>query len=165
MKLTKEIFTKLNEEKKKADTQAFNVDVAIQSLQNICEHEYYLGHFDGQFENPSCKICGHEFVGPRDESNKPERIVVDDVDKLNIGLNYELIYGSKVFNLKHGQSPRGIRIGDKRPNKIRLVENNLIFNQSEFYNYVKYLVELCNSMGQEETEKITSKDYISRYAE
>ena len=58
MKLTKELFTKLNEAKKNADAHAMNVDVAIQSLQNICEHEYYLGHFDGQYEQPCCKICG-----------------------------------------------------------------------------------------------------------
>ncbi|GEM_PF-1915364 len=60
MKLTKEIFTKLNEAKKKADAYAFNVDVAIQSLQNICEHEWESDSLAGQYENPSCKICGKE---------------------------------------------------------------------------------------------------------
>ena len=58
MKLTKELFTKLNEAKEKADTHAFNVDVAIQSLQNICEHEYESDSLAGQYEKPSCKICG-----------------------------------------------------------------------------------------------------------
>ncbi len=57
MKLTKEIFTKLNEAKKKADAHAFNVDVAIQSLQNICEHEWESDSLAYQ-EPPSCKICG-----------------------------------------------------------------------------------------------------------
>ena len=60
MKLTKEILTKLNEEKKKADAHAFNVDVAIQSLQNICEHQYESDSLAGQYETPSCKICGVE---------------------------------------------------------------------------------------------------------
>lgn len=60
MKLTKEIFSKLNEEKKKADALAFNVDVAIQSLQNICEHEWETQFLVDQYEKPSCKICGAE---------------------------------------------------------------------------------------------------------
>lgn len=58
MKLAKEIFTKLNEAKKKADAHAFNVDVAIQSLQNICEHEWESDSLAGQYEQPCCKICG-----------------------------------------------------------------------------------------------------------
>lgn len=57
MKLTKEIFTKLNAAKKKADAHAFNVDVAIESLQNICEHEYESDPLAYQ-EPPSCSICG-----------------------------------------------------------------------------------------------------------
>ena len=58
MELTKEIFTKLNEEKKKADTHAMHIDLAIESLQNICEHEWESDSLAGQYENPSCKICG-----------------------------------------------------------------------------------------------------------
>lgn len=42
MKRTKEIFKELKAEKKKADICSFNIDVAIQSLQNICDHEFIL---------------------------------------------------------------------------------------------------------------------------
>ena len=57
VKLTKELFKKLHEEKKKADAHAFNVDVAIQSLQNICNHEWEEQLLVDQYEPPSCKIC------------------------------------------------------------------------------------------------------------
>jgi len=60
MKLTKEIFKELKAEKKKADTHAFNVDVAIQSLQNICDHEWVSDSLAGQYEPPYCKICNKE---------------------------------------------------------------------------------------------------------
>jgi len=60
MKLSKEIFSKLNEEKKKADALAFNVDVAIQSLQNICEHQWETQFLVDQYETPCCTICGLE---------------------------------------------------------------------------------------------------------
>lgn len=58
MELTKEIFTKLNEEKKKADTHAMHIDLAIESLQKICDHQWESDSLAGQYENPSCKICG-----------------------------------------------------------------------------------------------------------
>ena len=60
MELTKEIFTKLNEEKKKADTHAMHIDLAIESLQNICEHEWESDSLAGQYEQPCCKIYGKE---------------------------------------------------------------------------------------------------------
>ena len=59
VKLDSEIFKKLVKEKQKADTHAMNVDVAIQSLQNICEHEWESDPLAYQ-EPPSCKICGVE---------------------------------------------------------------------------------------------------------
>lgn len=59
MKLTKDIFKELNEEKKKADAHAMNVDIAIESLQNICEHSWESDPLAYQ-EPPSCKICGVE---------------------------------------------------------------------------------------------------------
>lgn len=58
VKLTKDLFKRLNDEKKKADAHAFNVDVAIQSLQNICNHEWEEQFLVDQYEPPSCKICG-----------------------------------------------------------------------------------------------------------
>ena len=60
MELSKKLFDELSEEKKKADAHAFNVGGAIQSLQNICEHEWESDSLAGQYENPSCKICGKE---------------------------------------------------------------------------------------------------------
>ncbi|MDM1138882.1 MULTISPECIES: hypothetical protein [unclassified Empedobacter] len=57
VKLDIELFKKLLKEKQKADTHAMNVDVAIQSLQNICEHEWESDPLAYQ-EPPSCKICG-----------------------------------------------------------------------------------------------------------
>ena len=72
MKLTKNLFTMLNEAKKKADAHAMNVDLAIQSLQNICEHEYESDSLAGQYENPSCKICGLE------QEIKPGIIFIND---------------------------------------------------------------------------------------
>ncbi|WP_333662270.1 hypothetical protein [Chishuiella changwenlii] len=60
VKLNKELFKKLIEAKKKADTHAMNVDLAIQSLQNICDHEWVSDSLAGQYEPPYCKICNKE---------------------------------------------------------------------------------------------------------
>lgn len=60
MQLTKEIFKELEAEKKKADTHAMNVDLAIQSLQNICKHEWVSDSLAGQYEPSYCKVCGKE---------------------------------------------------------------------------------------------------------
>lgn len=57
MKLTKQIFKELSDEKKKADVHAMHVDLAIESLQNICKHEWEQDALAYQ-EPPSCKICG-----------------------------------------------------------------------------------------------------------
>lgn len=57
VKLSLEIFKKLKDEKKKADSHAMNVDLAIQSLQNICKHEWESDPLAYQ-EPPSCKTCG-----------------------------------------------------------------------------------------------------------
>ncbi|MFV0231819.1 hypothetical protein OBK30_01990 [Empedobacter falsenii] len=57
VKLDIELFKKLLKEKKKADSYAMNVDVAIQSLQNICDHEWESDSLAYQ-ELPSCKTCG-----------------------------------------------------------------------------------------------------------
>lgn len=61
MKLTKQLFEQLLSEKKKADAYAFNIDVAIESLQNVCEHEWESDSLAGQYEPASCKICGKEY--------------------------------------------------------------------------------------------------------
>lgn len=57
VKLNLEIFKKLKDEKKKADSHAMNVDLAIQSLQNVCEHEWESDPLAYQ-EPSSCKTCG-----------------------------------------------------------------------------------------------------------
>lgn len=59
VKLDVELFKKLKTEKKKADAHAMNVDIAIESLQNICEHSWESDPLAYQ-EPPSCKICGVE---------------------------------------------------------------------------------------------------------
>ena len=58
VKLDIELFKKLLKEKQKADTHAMNVDVAIQSLQNICDHEWVSDPLAGQYEPSYCKTCG-----------------------------------------------------------------------------------------------------------
>ena len=57
MKLNKELFTKLNDAKKKADEKAMHIDLAIESLQKICDHQWESDPFAYQ-EPPSCIICG-----------------------------------------------------------------------------------------------------------
>lgn len=57
MKLNKELFTKLNDAKKKADEKAMHIDLAIESLQKICDHQWESDPLAYQ-EPPSCKICG-----------------------------------------------------------------------------------------------------------
>ncbi|WP_313253150.1 hypothetical protein [Empedobacter sp.] len=64
VKLDIELFKKLLKEKQKADTHAMNVDVAIQSLQNICDHEWVSDPLAGQYEPSYCKICGKEEEKP-----------------------------------------------------------------------------------------------------
>ncbi|ADX66853.1 hypothetical protein [Weeksella virosa] len=60
MKLDSKLFKKLQGEKKKADAHAFNVDLAIQTLQNICDHVWIDDSLAGQYEPLYCKVCGKE---------------------------------------------------------------------------------------------------------
>ncbi|MDM1548727.1 hypothetical protein HX096_12775 [Empedobacter falsenii] len=149
MKLTKELFTKLNEAKKQADTHAFNVDVAIQSLQNICEHHYESDSLAGQYELPCCKICGFEFKGPRHESKRPESIVIDDVNPemvKKIERQFEFLINDKSMVFSYGDDLRGIRLEGNRPKLIKIRYQNIQLDKKGLLKYLEYIHELYCAM-------------------
>lgn len=59
------LFEKLEAERKALETRLFQIEVAIDSLQGLCIHEWEsAGFLVDQYENPTCKHCGkpHEQV-------------------------------------------------------------------------------------------------------
>lgn len=148
MKLTKELFTKLNEAKKNADAHAMNVDVAIQSLQNICEHEYYLGHFDGQYEQPCCKICGFE-LKPDQNGIHLNHIIIDDVNPemvKKIEQQFEFLINDKSMVFRYGDDLRGIRLEGNRPKLIKIRYQNIQLDKKGLLKYLENIHELYCAM-------------------
>lgn len=145
MKLTKELFTALTEAKKKADTHAMHIDLAIESLQNICEHKFESDSLAGQYEKPSCKICGFESK-PVKNGIDLNYLVIDDVEPKNCISEYELSFDDKFWKLKHGQSPRGLRHEDHRPNQIKIKYQNIQLDKTGLGRYIEYLTVLYTAM-------------------
>ncbi len=148
MKLTKEIFTKLNEAKKKADTQAFNVDVAIESLQNICEHEYETDSLAGQYEQPCCKICGFE-LKPDQNGFHLNLKIIDDVNPemvKKIEQQFEFLINDKSKVFRYGDDLRGIRLEGNRPKLIKIRYQNIQLDKKGLLKYLEYIHELYCAM-------------------
>lgn len=59
---------------------------------------------------------------------------------------FTLIAGDKEFELRLGQSPRGLRNKDKRPSEV-IIESKERFNALGLARYIEYLQELSNALG------------------
>lgn len=59
MKLKRKLFDSLNAEMDQASRRAFNFQLAIEALQNVCDHEWKEDSTHGYTEDPrTCGICG-----------------------------------------------------------------------------------------------------------
>ena len=58
---------------------------------------------------------------------------------------YEIYVGDKVFNLTEGQSPKGIRDGEVRPDFIR-IETACNFTPVDLANHIKYLNQILDAL-------------------
>lgn len=62
---------------------------------------------------------------------------------------FTLIAGDKQFELKTGQSPRGLRNKEKRPDKV-IIESKETFNLVQLKKYIDYLITITDVMEHEE---------------
>ncbi|UTF97544.1 hypothetical protein [Elizabethkingia anophelis] len=69
-------------------------------------------------------------------------VTYDDTSKRN---TYTLSSGSQKIELKEGQSPRGLRIDDKRPDLI-LIDCHNAFNSHSLGKYIGWLDEVNRAM-------------------
>lgn len=68
MKIDKKFFEELEAASKNAEIAAFNFRVAIDALQNVCEHQWVQSENHGFADDlPYCEICG--FTENRKENN------------------------------------------------------------------------------------------------
>ncbi len=58
---------------------------------------------------------------------------------------FTLIAGTKSFELKLGQSPRGLRNEDKRPYKV-IIETKGCFDLIQLLKYIDYLQTLSSAI-------------------
>lgn len=148
MKLNKDVFKHLNEEKKKADANAFNIDIAIQSLQNICKHEYETDLFAGQYEQPCCKICGFE-LKPDQNGIQLNHIIIDDVNPemiKKIEQQFEFLINDKSMVFTYGDDLRGVRLEGNRPRLIKIRCQNIQLDKKGLLKYLEYIHELYCAM-------------------
>ena len=120
----------------------------FQSLQNICEHHYESDFLAGQYEQPSCKICGFE-LKPNQNGIDLNYIIIDDIDSETVRKfesQFEFHYKDKSWKFNFGQSPRGIRFGDKRPELLIIKYQGLRLDKFRLSRYIEYLTELYTAM-------------------
>lgn len=59
---------------------------------------------------------------------------------------YTLLIDKKPeFVLRHAQSPRGLRVKDRRPNEV-IVQVDELFNYKQLNEHIAYLLTLTSSM-------------------
>ena len=62
---------------------------------------------------------------------------------------FTLIAGGKQFEIKLGQSPRGLRNKEKRPDKV-IIESNERFNLVQLKKYIDHLITITDVMEHKE---------------